>query len=64
MKYKWFKVEFLINGGTTERYRTVRVPINGSNESLREYLYRRIKGMGFSHFELLQWYETGRNYLN
>ena len=62
-KYKWYKVEFLIWGGTTERYRTVKVPIDGSNENLRDFLRRKIRAMGFRDFELLQWTETGRNYL-
>ena len=62
-KFKWFKVEFLIYGGTIERYRTIKVPIDGSNESLKDFLRRKIYGLGFRNFELLQWECTSQNYL-
>lgn len=58
-KAKWYRVELL--DGVIVRHRTVKIFLDGQ-DTLKEAIRRKLP-KDLRHYELLEWEEVGRNFL-
>lgn len=58
-KAKWYRVELL--DGTLVRHRTVKIYLDG-HDTLKEAIRRKLP-RDLRHYELLEWKEVERNFL-